>query len=123
MQNTGENNVQSKLLTLAMGDYKLENRLASLYYKSFQDLKDLYAVGLIKRDPKLLGFIRHKYQAAFQRLHLPGLSEAIEQGDKNLGEADSNIAVNASVENVRQLCEQFLNQLEFYYPWLKENTH
>jgi hypothetical protein len=31
-------NIQQKLLEISMGDYKMESRLAGLYYKSFQDL-------------------------------------------------------------------------------------
>lgn len=118
MQVESSLNIQQKLLEISMGDYKMESRLAGLYYKSFQDLKDLFAVSLIKQDEKLLSFIRHKYGATFQMLQLPKLAREIDEGVEILTTTLSEEAISTSIDKVKSQCDRILAQLIFYYPWL-----
>jgi len=112
-------NVQAKILSLSLGDSKMEATLASLYYKNVQELKDLYAVGLIKQDPELIRFIRHKYQSAFRMLGLSALEAEVNgNGDKDKAED----TIQAQVERVGALCDELLSQLLRYYPWLEKGS-
>lgn len=111
-------NIQEKLLELSYGDFIQEKRLAEQYFKSFQNLKDLYAVSLINHDIELLAFIYQKYKPTFKILHLFELAEEIQTTIRVLKKLNTNVSLEQSAFKVKNYCNILIQQLQIHYVWL-----
>lgn len=120
-KNTGKsNNMQEKILALAMRDKKLEATLAHLYDRSIRELKEAYAKGLNNNDPDMMRFIRHKYRTTFHMLGLTALETEV-NSSRRREQHESQEAAQASIDRVSYLCDEVLSQLRQDYPWLGES--
>lgn len=111
-------NIREKLLELSQGDFIQEKKLADQYFKSFQDLKDMYSVSLINQDTRLLSFIHQKYKPTFKQLNLTDLSEEIQTTIRIITDLDSVNALDKSASKVKNYCEILIRQLQSHYAWL-----
>jgi hypothetical protein len=111
-------NIQEKLLELSYGDFVREKRLAEQYFKSFQDLKDLYVVSLINQDTRLLSFIYQKYKPVCKVLNLMDLAEEIQASIHIIKNLNSGISLEESAFKVKNYCDMLIRQLQIHYIWL-----
>lgn len=111
-------NIQEKLLELSYGDFIQEKRLAEQYFKSFQDLKDLYAVSLINQDTRLLTFIYQKYKPVCKMLNLMDLAEEIQATIRIIKNLNSGVSLEKSAFKVKNYCDTLIQQLQVHYVWL-----
>lgn len=110
--------IREKLLELSQGDLVQEQKLANLYFKSFQDLKDMYAVCLINQDSRLLTFIYQKYKPTLKELKLTDLSEAIQSTINLFNQKKIEDALDTPAIKVKTYCETLIQQLQQSYSWL-----
>ncbi|MDF9800398.1 hypothetical protein OKW21_005661 [Catalinimonas alkaloidigena] len=110
--------IREKLLELSHGDFVQEKKLADQYFKSFQDLKDIYAVSLINQDSRLLSFIHQKYKPTFRKLNLTELSDEIQSTIHKINNLNTDSALDESATKVRSYCETLIRQLQLHYSWL-----
>ncbi|WPP48242.1 hypothetical protein [Catalinimonas niigatensis] len=111
-------NIQEKLLELSYGDFIREKKLAEQYFKSFQDLKDLYAVSLINQDIRLLSFIYQKYIPVFKMLNLLDLEAEIQSTIHTIKKQGFEVTLEASAFKVKTYCDTLIHQLQLHYIWL-----
>ncbi|MEK6476126.1 hypothetical protein WJR50_01285 [Catalinimonas sp. 4WD22] len=111
-------NIREKLLELSQGDFVQEKKLADQYFKSFQDLKDIYAVSLINQDSRLLSFIYQKYKPTFRKLDLTELSDEIKTTINIINHLKTAEELNESASRVKSHCEIIIHQLQLHYSWL-----
>ncbi|WKN33011.1 hypothetical protein PZB74_06595 [Porifericola rhodea] len=111
-------NIRAKLLELSQGDFVQERKLANQYFKSFQDLRDLYAVSLINQDKRLLFFVYEKYKPTLQLLDLSELAKEIQATLDHVKQLNSGVSVDKSATKVKNCCDQLIRQLQLHYTWL-----
>lgn len=111
-------NIREKLLELSQGDFVREKKLADQYFKSFQDLKDMYSVSLINQDSRLLSFIYQKYKTTFRKLDLTELSDEIQATIHMINHLDTAEELNETAARVKSHCEVIIHQLQMHYSWL-----
>lgn len=111
-------NIQEKLLELSYGDFVREKKLAEQYFKSLQDIKDLYAVSLINQDVKLLSFVYQKYKPVIEILSLFELEEEILITLGLIKNLHSEPRLETSAFRMRHYCNMLIQQLQLHYTWL-----